>query len=139
MLDDISRKRLMPLHPALISLMESAAESSPIPFRITSGLRTKEEQMVHYKNGASRLNGIPVDKGGTGISRHQTGNAADIVPMINGKPSWAPKHFRVIAAHIKKIALLRGVRIVWGGDWPKFVDMPHFELNQNVYPPFIKL
>ncbi|NCA91147.1 MAG: M15 family peptidase, partial [Gammaproteobacteria bacterium] len=27
-----------------------------------------------------------------------------------------------------------GVRIEWGGDWPRFPDGPHFELSRAAYP-----
>jgi hypothetical protein len=35
---------------------------------------------------------------------------------------------------VKAAAEELGVALDWGGDWKKFKDGPHFELDRNVYP-----
>jgi peptidoglycan L-alanyl-D-glutamate endopeptidase CwlK len=39
-----------------------------------------------------------------------------------------------VADAFKRAANELGVPIVWGGDWPKFRDGPHIELNRAKYP-----
>jgi peptidoglycan L-alanyl-D-glutamate endopeptidase CwlK len=64
------------------------------------------------------------------------GCAVDLVPIVNGQPSWAdaiiPTHYRPMAAAVKQAAKELGVKITWGGDWGW--DFPHFELDAKVYP-----
>jgi peptidoglycan L-alanyl-D-glutamate endopeptidase CwlK len=35
---------------------------------------------------------------------------------------------------MKAAAAEEGVALVWGGDWKRFPDGPHFELDRRVYP-----
>jgi len=39
-----------------------------------------------------------------------------------------------IADAIKAAAKEKNVAVTYGGDWRKFKDYPHFELNRAVYP-----
>jgi hypothetical protein len=39
-----------------------------------------------------------------------------------------------IAGAIKAAAAEKNVALTYGGDWRKFKDYPHFELNRAVYP-----
>ena len=34
----------------------------------------------------------------------------------------------------KAAAKPKGVALIWGGDWPRLRDGPHFELDRKVYP-----
>lgn len=136
MLDKISVTRLKDVHPDLRKLIEKAdelCEKDNINFRVTSGVRTAEEQMVAFNNKASKLNGIPKSKGGTGVSEHQYGMAVDLVVMVEGKPVWSASALTSLAKRVKEAAKLLKISIVWGGDWPKFVDMPHYQLDRKVY------
>lgn len=62
----------------------------------------------------------------TGVldSRHMHGVAADIVPLINGEPSWdIPKEqWNLIGSSARAHGL------TWGGNW-KSVDRPHIQLG----------
>jgi peptidoglycan L-alanyl-D-glutamate endopeptidase CwlK len=118
-----SLNNLKGVHPDLVKVMERGLELSPIDFTITEGLRTKERQADLVKAGASK----------TMNSRHLTGHAVDIAPMLDGKVRWDWELFRLIAPAIKQAAAELNVPIVWGGDWRTFKDGPHFELDRKHY------
>ena len=124
MLDTVSERRLIGVHKDLVGVVRRAALLSEVPFRITEGIRTHARQADLVKAGASR----------TMNSRHLTGHAVDVVPMIGGKPRWDWPPFYQIADAFKEAAKDLGVPIVWGGDWRTFKDGPHFELDRKVYP-----
>lgn len=111
------------VHPDLKRVMLEAIENAPFDFGITEGLRTKERQQQLFNEGKSQ----------TLNSRHLTGNAVDIVIFIDNKVTWDLKYYKVLSDHIKAVAKLNDVPIVWGGDWKSFVDAVHFELDRKVY------
>ena len=53
---------------------------------------------------------------------------------MNGQIRWDWPLYPRIAEAIKVTAVRRGVPIVWGGDWPRLRDGPHFELDRKAYP-----
>ncbi len=111
------------VHPDLKRVMLEAIENAPFDFGITEGLRTKERQQQLFNEGKSQ----------TLNSRHLTGNAVDIVIFIDNKVTWDLKYYKVLSEHIKAVAKLNDVPVVWGGDWKSFVDAVHFELDRKVY------
>lgn len=119
-----SLDRLKGVHPDLVKVVKKAIEYTPIDFRITEGLRTKERQAYLVKKGASK----------TMRSRHITGHAIDFVALPGGVVSWDFPLYTQISQAFKKAAAEVGVPIVWGGDWKSFRDGPHIELNRNKYP-----
>ncbi len=119
-----SRDRLVGVHPALIAVVEAAIARTPVDFMVTEGLRTRERQAALVKAGASR----------TMNSRHLTGHAVDVCALIDGKVRWDWPLYPRIAAAFKAAALDLGTPLVWGGDWPKLRDGPHFELDQRRFP-----
>jgi peptidoglycan L-alanyl-D-glutamate endopeptidase CwlK len=116
--------KLRGVHPDLVRVVHRAIQLTPIDFGITCGTRSQEEQRRLVAEGKSR----------TMNSRHLTGHAVDFVALINGRASWDFKHYSEIAQAFKHAALELGIAIVWGGDWPKFRDGPHIELDRRVYP-----
>lgn len=61
---------------------------------------------------------------GTLSSAHLRGIAADIVPLIDGEPSWdVPKELWNLIG-----SSARAHGLVWGGNW-KSVDRPHVQLG----------
>ena len=115
-----SKSNLAGVKPALQALFNEAITDSPYDFVITCGLRTLEEQRVLVATGKSR----------TMKSKHLTGNAVDFACFDeNGKITWDGKYYKAVASHIKKIAAKQGTKIVWGGDWSNFIDMPHIQLD----------
>lgn len=118
-----SRDRLVGVHPALIAVVEAAIVRTPVDFMITEGLRTAERQAALVRAGASR----------TLNSRHLTGHAVDVCALVDGKVRWDWPLYPRIATAFKAAALERGVPLIWGGDWPKLRDGPHFELDRRVF------
>lgn len=116
--------RLKGVHWALVQVMEVSISLSPVQFMIVEGMRTLEQQREYFAKGASI----------TMNSRHLTGHAVDIAPLINGKVRWDWPLYHQIAPVVKGVARDLSIAIVWGGDWKKFPDGPHFELDRRVYP-----
>lgn len=118
-----SLDRLTGVHPDLVAVVKRAIEVTSVDFAVTEGLRTQERQRQLVAKGASK----------TMNSRHLTGHAVDLAPLIDGVIRWDWPPFYDIADAMKQAAKERGVSIVWGGDWT-FKDGPHFELNRKDYP-----
>lgn len=93
-------------------------------FMIVEGLRTLKRQRELFVAGASR----------TMKSRHLTGHAVDLAPIVGGEVTWKWPAFFPLASQMKAAARELGVPIVWGGDWRTFKDGPHFELDRRQYP-----
>jgi peptidoglycan L-alanyl-D-glutamate endopeptidase CwlK len=119
-----SKKNLTGVHPDLVKVATKALELSQIDFTVTEGLRTKERQAQLMAAGASK----------TMNSRHITGHAIDIAPIIAGEVRWDWPPFQELAKAFKLAAKEENVLIVWGGDWVSFKDGPHFELDRRKYP-----
>lgn len=119
-----SRTRMKGVHPALVGVIEAAILTTPVDFMITEGLRTRERQVALVKSGASR----------TLNSRHLTGHAVDVAALVDGAVRWDWPLYPRIAQAIKAAAKARGVVLVWGGEWPRLRDGPHFELDRAAYP-----
>ncbi len=118
-----SEQRLVGVHPDLVRVVRRALALSPVEFIITEGLRDPKRQEQLVAAGASR----------TMNSRHLTGHAIDVAPLIAGKVAWDWPPFHQIAAAMKQAASEEGVALVWGGDWRTFKDGPHYELDRKVY------
>ena len=116
--------RLQGVHPDLVRVIQTAAERSPLVFTVLEGLRTAARQRQLVASGASQ----------TLNSRHLTGHAVDIAPVLSGKISWDWPLYHRLAPIVKRAALDEGVPIEWGGDWRKFKDGPHWQLPFGRYP-----
>ena len=123
-LSERSRARMRGVHPALVGVIEAAIHITPVDFMVTEGLRTPARQACLVRAGASR----------TMNSRHITGHAVDVAAMVDGAIRWDWPLYPRIAEAIKTAAKAKGVALVWGGDWPRLRDGPHFELDRRVFP-----
>ena len=133
-LTDKDLKVLSVVHPTLEKIVRHAATETEMPFMVFEGVRTMRRQKQLKAKGASR----------TLNSRHLSGHAVDLVPLINGKPVWDVPATMIIAAAMFKAADDLGFKgkMRWGGDWDmdgdyydsKFYDGPHFELLSKLYP-----
>lgn len=133
-LGDKSLERLSTVKPELQSVVKRAIELSSVDFRVIEGIRTLERQQYLLKKGATR----------TLKSKHITGDAVDLAPVIDGQVSWDWQYFHPIAEAMKKAAAEQDILIRWGGTWlplsvttpvnGKFAlsktwqDGPHFEI-----------
>ena len=123
----------------LVRVVKRAIEITEIDFAVIEGLRTKERQRELVRKGASK----------TMDSRHLTGHAVDIVPLVDGKISWNFNYYYPLAKAMAQASTELGVNVRWGGAWTnirnkkgtpqqwvqeyyngggKFQDGPHFEI-----------
>lgn len=120
--DPRSEKNLATVQPQLQKmgrelLRRLAAQG--LTFKVTSGNRTKEEQRALYAKGRT----APGPKvTWTLNSRHIGGRAIDITLFSGKNPVWESKHYATAGRIGKELGL------VWGGDWKRTPDRPHFEL-----------
>jgi peptidoglycan L-alanyl-D-glutamate endopeptidase CwlK len=119
-----SRTRLVGVHPALVAVVEAALATSPVDFMITEGVRSPTRQAALVRAGASR----------TLNSRHLTGHAVDVAAIVDGAIRWDWPLYGRIAAAFKRAAVGLDTPIVWGGDWSRLRDGPHFELDRRAFP-----
>lgn len=122
MLSSRDMQRLAGVHPHLVRVISRARASAD--FIVTEGLRTPERQKQLVAAGASQ----------TMHSRHLTGHAVDLAALVDGVVRWDWPLYDRLALAVKRAAVEEEVAIVWGGDWPKFRDGPHFELDRRRYP-----
>jgi len=118
-----SLSRLEGVHPDLVRVVKRAAAMSDLDFTVLEGLRTEARQQQLFKQGATK----------TLNSRHITGHAVDLAPMLDGKVSWDWPLYHRLAKTVKSAADLEKVPLQWGGDWT-FKDGPHWELPWKQYP-----
>ena len=132
-LSERSLERLEGVHPELISVpFKRAAETTTVPFIITSGVRTAAQQNALYKRGASKLDGYHRK------SRHQQGCAFDVaVTDDHGNVTWDWPPYTALSKVIKQAARDLGVPIEWGGDWKSFKDGPHYQLPRRYVREYI--
>ena len=126
-LNERSLKNLTGVHADLVKVVHRAAELAEVAglhFIVTEGLRTLARQRQLVAAGAST----------TMKSRHMTGHAIDFAPVVGGEVTWKWPPFFLIADAFKAAAKELGVAIVWGGDWVRFKDGPHIELDRKAYP-----
>ena len=119
-----SLSRLEGVHPDLVRVVKKAALLSDLDFTVLEGLRTVERQKQLVAQGASK----------TMNSRHITGHAVDLAPMIAGEVRWDWPLYHKLAKVIKAAAAAEKVPLQWGGDWRAFKDGPHWELPHAKYP-----
>ena len=116
-----SLRRLEGVNPALVQVVKRAIQITPIDFIVVEGLRTKERQAYLFEKGATK----------TMNSRHLTGDAVDLAPIVNNKVSWDWKDFYPLAEAVKEAAKQVKVEVEWGGEWKSFPDAPHWQLPRK--------
>lgn len=112
------------VHPDLVKVIKRAIEITDVDFVVIEGLRTLDRQKELLKKGATT----------TLNSRHLTGHAVDIAPIVGGKVSWDWPLYHKLAKAVKQAAKEVKVPIEWGGDWKSFKDGPHWQLPFKQYP-----
>ena len=119
-----SLRNLKGIHPDLRRVIDRALQESPLDFIVIEGLRTMQRQRELYASGASK----------TMNSRHLTGHAVDLLPIGKDGAAFAWPLYDKLGPAVKAAADAEGVEITWGGDWAKFRDGPHFQLDWDAYP-----
>jgi len=124
-----SVERLNGVHPDLVRVVHAALAISKSDFIVVEGLRTLAKQREYFQAGKSK----------TMRSRHLTGHAVDLAPLVDTdgdgdlELSWERSHFYPISDAMFQAAENLGVSIEWGGNW-QWVDAPHWQLPWSKYP-----
>jgi peptidoglycan L-alanyl-D-glutamate endopeptidase CwlK len=127
-----SKINMKGIHPDLRKVLDRALEITEVDFVIVEGRRSVDRQKELVRIGASQ----------TMNSRHLTGHAVDFYAWVDinkdGKVEFeemaAYPLMKKVAEAIKYAASELKVEIDWGGDWKKFKDYPHIELDRKAYP-----
>lgn len=128
------KQRLEGVKEAMVRVVMRAATLYPGVFMVVEGLRTKERQAVLYAQGRTKPGKIVT---WTLKSKHLTGDAVDLAPVVGGAIPWgSPATFDELAQVMFRAAELEGVAITWGADWNNNgirrekgeTDSPHYQL-----------
>ena len=128
--------RLWKVNPKIVRILEEAIEVTPFDFGVAymGGFRTAEEQRQLFIEGVSKADGE------IHISRHQTGDAVDLIIFAGGFPIPLDEpdyvHMQcAVAGCVLTVAKRLNIPLRWGGNWGKedireveFFDPYHFEL-----------
>lgn len=113
----------------MVRVVERAIQLTAVDFAVIEGVRTLEKQKEYVASGASQtLNGRHL------IQASGFGCAVDLAAFLGKELRWDWPLYHKIAAAMKQAAAELSISIVWGGDWKKFPDGPHFELSRKDYP-----
>jgi peptidoglycan L-alanyl-D-glutamate endopeptidase CwlK len=96
--------------------MLAVCKSKELSVFVFETTRTAARQKMLVEQGKSK----------TLKSKHITGDAVDIVFLVNGQPSWDSS---CDWARLGRVGKLEGLR--WGGDFKGFYDAVHFELPKK--------
>jgi peptidoglycan LD-endopeptidase CwlK len=128
-----SRARLDTCHPLLVQLFDRVIKRADLRHDLTvvCGHRGQVEQDAAVKAGASKL-AWPKSAHNSKPSR-----AVDVAPFVGRSASWEWAHYHAVAPAIKaewaamqaEGLIPAGVRLTWGGDWTRFQDGPHWQLD----------
>lgn len=133
-LTERDKQRLEGVKDALVRVVTRAATMYPGTFMVLEGLRTKERQAALYAQGRTVPGKVVT---WTRNSKHLTGDAVDLAPVVGGAIPWgSPAAFDELAQVVFRAAELEGVAITWGADWNNNgirrekgeTDSPHFQL-----------
>ena len=102
-----SLRELEGVHPELVAIVHRALELTDQDFAVHDGLRTRAEQEQLLISGASQ----------TLESKHLTGDAVDLVPVINGKLRWEWEPIYSVAKAVRQAARELDIKIRWGAAW----------------------
>jgi hypothetical protein len=142
----------------IIYIIEQAKEKYNIDLKVNETKRSQEIQTAYFAQGRQSLIIVNqlrekaglytindkdnqktitrVENINTEVS-HGAGLACDVVPNGNWSSSpldWAVIGKCVVLANGKFVNELREFKgkVIWGGNWSKFTDKPHIELEKGV-------
>lgn len=157
-----SRSALIGVHPDLIKVVERAIKISPVDFQVYEGVRTRQRQTKLVASGASQTmdsRHIPSDDG----YGHAVDLVPLIDFDGDGRAElrWDWSLCYKVAAAMHQASVELNIRLRWGGVWDRplgqltgdledevaeyvarrkamgrkaFLDGPHFELPEELYP-----
>ncbi len=126
--------RKVPRHqvePPLANLIDAAADifaaANPgLSIVVTEGPRSHERQRELKRLGAS---GTLHSKHIPDLSPTKRALAVDIAVFQGKDPLWTWPLYEAFAQIVKAEAHRNGVKLTWGGDWPKLRDGPHYQIE----------
>jgi peptidoglycan L-alanyl-D-glutamate endopeptidase CwlK len=142
MIDKVSKKRAELLHPFIRKDVEDSIKylnenvlTGPAKVRITSGLRTFEDQEKLYNQGRTTPGKI-ITNAKPGFSFHNYGLAFDFCLIIDGKTaSWnMTKDYSGSGTSdwMEVVEYFKRKRYNWGGDFKSFKDYPHIQMDYGI-------
>ena len=120
------------IDPRLLEILAEARARTGLPFEISSGIRTPEEQRKLLEQGYSTtMRSYHLPQQGTDLAA-----AADLYLGGDYKTNEEILNaYRPIAEAAKQIAAEKGYgNFTWGGDWKSFFDPYHFQLGGKSNP-----
>lgn len=102
-----SEAALVGVRPPIVAVVRKAILISEIDFTVHEGLRSLERQKKLVASGASR----------TLDSYHLTGDAVDLVPLVDGDLRWEHALCNEVARAMFEASGRLGVPLVWGRVW----------------------
>uniref|UniRef100_UPI00117A425C M15 family metallopeptidase n=1 Tax=Gilliamella bombi TaxID=1908521 RepID=UPI00117A425C len=124
--DSVTNSRITLLHPRIrqnaVDFINDVEEQFGIQLRVTTGLRTIDEQNRLYEQGRTTSGNIVTWVRG-GYSYHNYGLAIDVIEIKDKKVNWDEN----VLIRISSVGIRNGFS--WGGNWKKQKDYPHFEIT----------
>lgn len=120
------------IDPRLLDILAEARTRTGLPFEISSGIRTPEEQRKLLEQGYSTtMRSYHLPQQGTNLAAatdlYLGGDFKSDEEILNA--------YRPIAEAAKQIAAEKGYdNFTWGGDWKSFFDPYHFQLGGKSNP-----
>ena len=130
-----SKKNIKGIDARLIKLVNRVLKKSDIDFGVPGygGFRTAQEQnnLFHKRPKVTQIDGFKR------VSYHQSGNAFDIFVYDEHGACWdcrekyvtLSKLFKAEFQAMKDEGIFKEETFTWGGDWTRFVDLPHYQIN----------
>jgi peptidoglycan L-alanyl-D-glutamate endopeptidase CwlK len=114
--------------PEIISLAKEAI--TVVDFSVLVGHRTVAEQNRLYAIGRTTPGRIVTyKKGGESHHNELPSPALDFAPWPIDWEDLA--RFGEVAGVMKYIAWMKGIEMIWGGDWTTLKDYPHIQVVTN--------
>jgi len=109
------------LHPLLTIVFDDVL--TMYDHALICGFRGKVDQNLAFNNNKSGL------QWPESSHNHKPALAVDVIPYPSLYKS--EDEFFKLSKIIKYVAKLKGVKLNWGGDWSRMVDLPHWEIDLN--------
>lgn len=103
-----SQKRLVGVDTRLVRVVYAALRLNRGDFLVAEGVRSAARQQYLRATGKSQVM----------VSKHQSGQAVDLVPYYAGRAHWGDEEALFeIANSMKEAAQLEDLKLRWGGAW----------------------
>lgn len=125
--------RLQGVKEPLVRVVHRAATMYPGTFLVSEGVRTQARHAELYAQGRTTPGKVVT---WTMQSKHLTGDAVDLYPIIDGALPKTSAPYAELAKVMFEAAKQEGVAITWGADWNRNgkphekgeTDSPHYQL-----------